>query len=305
MKAQKTVFGKKDGFKNETYIIIPTETFSAYASHPLVRAAYLTDVGFFPHASSHFVDRPQGTDAYILIYCTGGSGSVEANGKTFLLGHSDAFCIPVGMPHRYYASSADPWSILWVHFKGENMKFFPLNDCRIIHMGSHSSDNRMQFLFGLLFRVLEHNYTLGNFIYISNVLSTILSELYFREKRAESTTQNRHVTQMVRFMYANLTRNLTLDEIAGEVRLSRSYLNSIFKTYTKRAPMDFFLHLKMQEACKILKSGEIRVYEAAQKLGYSDPYYFSRIFRKIIGISPKEYQNGSDVYLAEEPYNNP
>ena len=121
---------------------------------------------------------------------------------------------------------------------------------------------------------------MGNFIYISQVLSLILSEVYYREKVDESSVQDRHVTMVIRFMYENLTRSLTLEEISEEVQLSRSYLNTIFKNQTGRSPVEFFIHLKMQEACKLLKNTNLYIYEVSSRLGYEDQYYFSRIFKK-------------------------
>ena len=168
--------GKADGFKDEEYIIIPTESFADYAEHPLVRTVYPTDVGFFPKARDHYRERKEGAEQYILIYCTEGKGTVEVEGQTFSMGKSDAFCIPCKKGHRYYADAKDPWSILWVHFKGENTAYFPIDEPHVVPMNSRHSDNRMMVLFNLLFRVLRRNYTLGNFIYISQVLSLILSE---------------------------------------------------------------------------------------------------------------------------------
>lgn len=55
----------------------------------------------------------------------------------------------------------------------------------------------------------------------------------------------------------------------------------------------------MKEACKMLRSSEMYIYEIAQKLGYSDQYYFSRIFKKVVGMSPKEYKN-SDYFHYKE-----
>ena len=63
--------------------------------------------------------------------------------------------------------------------------------------------------------------------------------------------------------------------------------------------MDFFINLKMKEACKMLRSSEMYIYEIAQKLGYSDQYYFSRIFKKVVGMSPKKYKN-SDYFHYKE-----
>lgn len=290
------VSGKSDGFRDEKYMIVPTESFAEYMAHPLIRAAYLTDVGFFPKAKEHYREREEGADQYILIYCTEGKGIIEVEDQIYRLEKSDAFCIPRNVRHKYYADEKEPWSILWVHFKGENTNYFPLEERKIVHINSRHSDNRMMVLFNLLFRVLERNYTIGNFIYISQVLSLILSEIYFREKVDESSVQDRHVTMVIRYMYQHLRENLTLEEISEEVQLSKSYLNAVFKAQTGKSPVEFFIHLKMQEACKLLKSTDYYIYEVSAELGYTDQYYFSRIFKKVVGVSPKDYKNGDYFY---------
>lgn len=290
------VNGKSDGFRDEKYMIVPTESFAEYMAHPLIRAAYLTDVGFFPKAKEHYREREDGADQYILIYCTEGKGIIEVEDQIYRLEKSDAFCIPRNVRHKYYADEKEPWSILWVHFKGDNTNYFPLEERKIVHINSRHSDNRMMVLFNLLFRVLERNYTIGNFIYISQVLSLILSEIYFREKVDESSVQDRHVTMVIRYMCQHLRENLTLEEISEEVQLSKSYLNAVFKAQTGKSPVEFFIHLKMQEACKLLKSTDYYIYEVSSELGYTDQYYFSRIFKKVVGVSPKDYKNGDYFY---------
>ena len=72
--------GKAEGFRDETYLIVPTESFTEYMAHPLIRAAYLTDVGFFPRAREHYREREEGADQYILIYCTEGKGDHRGGG---------------------------------------------------------------------------------------------------------------------------------------------------------------------------------------------------------------------------------
>ena len=170
-----------------------------------------------------------------------------------------------------------------------------MNGWRIIKLNTTKAANRILFLFELLFSVVEGNYTLGNFQYISHVLQLILSETYQREKHNSTQLQNKYITNIVRYMYRHLSENLTLEQIAGKLDLSKSYPNAIFQKYTKHAPLDFFIKLKMKEACKMLRLSEVYIYEVAQKLGYKDPYYFSRTFKKIIGMSPKEYKN-SEFY---------
>ena len=77
---------KRDGFKDEQYFIIPTESFKEYLKHPLVKAMYLTDIGFFPKAYHHYREREEGTEEYILLYCTEGEGYIHIGNKKYHLG---------------------------------------------------------------------------------------------------------------------------------------------------------------------------------------------------------------------------
>lgn len=285
------VINKKDGFKDEKYIVIPTESFTPYVEHPLVRAMFLTDVGYFPHAEHHYRERKEGINEYILFYCVDGKGFIELDSSKFELTSKQFFCIPRNTRHLYYADSTDPWSILWVHFKGENTIYYPLHDQQVRELDNAKTNERLIFLFMQLITVIEQNYTLGNFIYTSNLLSLILSEIYFREKSSEIDKQNQYLTKVIRYMYENLDKELSLQDLADRMQLSKSYMNSIFKKYAHRSPVDFFIHLKMQQACKYFKMTDMRVFEVSNKLGYVDQYYFSRIFKKVIGVSPREYKS--------------
>ena len=114
-------------------IVLPTESFQDYVEHPLVKRLYLTDVGTFPHAEHHFRERKDGIEEYIYIYCMEGSGTIEVKGISRTLHANQAFCIPQFCGHRYYASEKDPWTILWVHFKGTDTEYYPLEECRLIN----------------------------------------------------------------------------------------------------------------------------------------------------------------------------
>lgn len=280
---------KQEGFKGERMFVLPAEVLREYLGHPLAGRLYLTDVGFFPHAKNHARVRKTGVEEYILLYCVEGRGSVEVEGREYRLEENQAFCIPAGRPHRYQADEQDPWSLLWVHFKGEDAALYPLEECRVVN-ALPAEENRLAFLFQLLFDALEDDYSLGNFIYMAQVLSLILAQLYCRSY-TDKGAQNRYLTQAIRCMYRNLGRAMTLDELAEEVGLSKSYLHQIFVAHTGRAPLEFFSRLKVEEACKLLKATDHSIGEIAQRVGFGDPYYFSRLFKKAVGVSPKKYRD--------------
>jgi AraC-like DNA-binding protein len=92
-------------------------------------------------------------------------------------------------------------------------------------------------------------------------------------------------------MQNNLVVPLSLEAMASSVNLSVSHYSNIFRKKTGYSPVVYFNHLKIQHACQYLQFTTLRINEIATKLGIEDPYYFSRMFTKIMGISPLEYRN--------------
>ncbi len=281
---------KQEGFEHEKIIIVPDDFFSSCSDHPLVKPLFVTDIGFFPSAQHHHRERNNGIGENILIYCLSGAGTIRIPGQLIKLNAGEVFCIPAGTGHTYSADKNNPWSILWVHFKGESCSLYPLHEKRAVPLGSAGKSNTLQYFFTLLIDTLEHGFTIGNFIYSSQLMTVILSEVYLKDEKSDIDKQNRKLTKVIRYMISHLDRELTLDELSSEMHLSKSYLNSIFRKHTSRSPMDYWIHLKMQQACKDLKMTDMLIYEVSQKLGYKDPCYFSRLFKKVTGVSPREYQ---------------
>jgi len=295
---------KRDGFKNEKMIILPIESFKSYMKYPMIRSCYVTDLGFFPNAKHHYRERQEGADETILIYCMDGKGVIELEKSNVVLERGMVYTIPPGMPHKYYADKVGPWSILWLHFKGESLDQFPLFEAEVapITLASPEENEMIQIYFMRLFEIAENGHTLGNMICLSQLLLTILSEIHFFERESELNKVDRNLTKAVNYMYENLSKELTLEDVADFMELSKSYVNLIFKEHTKRAPLEFFTHLKIQQACKYLRLTNMFIYEISANLGYEDQYYFSRIFKKVMGISPKAYrkQKGAKVASINE-----
>jgi AraC-like DNA-binding protein len=72
--------------------------------------------------------------------------------------------------------------------------------------------------------------------------------------------------------------------------LSASHFSNLFHKATGMPPIDYFIHIKMQKACQLLYTNDDKIRNIATTLGYDDPYYFSRIFKKYIGSSPEQYR---------------
>ena len=102
------------------------------------------------------------------------------------------------------------------------------------------------------------------------------------------TAKSQYLNRVITYMRDHLQENLTLTRIAREAGLSESYLNAVFKECVKCAPMDYYINMKMDKACYLLCNTDMHIYQVAQYLGYDNQYYFSRAFKKVLGVPPKK-----------------
>jgi AraC family transcriptional regulator, arabinose operon regulatory protein len=98
------------------------------------------------------------------------------------------------------------------------------------------------------------------------------------------------VEDAIHFMRENVRKRITLKEIALYVGFSPSHFSSLFQRSTGSSPLNYFIHLKIQEACHQLDFSDMKINQISIMFGYEDSLYFSRIFSKIMGFSPSDYR---------------
>ena len=94
----------------------------------------------------------------------------------------------------------------------------------------------------------------------------------------------------VQYMHDNLSKELSLSEIAIQSRLSPSRFSTLFKQHFETSPIDYLIHLRIQRACRYLQLSGMKIHEIAKQVGYEDPYYFSRVFSRVMGMSPSHFR---------------
>ena len=286
---------KKEGFDGQRAIVIPRKILAEYCStNPLIAGAYITDIGYYPKARYHYRERAHGSEQDILIYCQEGKGSAVINGEEYQLNPGEFMVIPKGTSHNYAADETTPWTIYWIHFKG-NVVTGLINNF-ILKNGNYKSfvdhnDSRIH-LFEDLYLNLEMGYSNENLCYVNLCLLHFLSSFLFRENYsfADKKQSIDIVNISIGFMQKNIDKMLTLKEMAIGVNLSGSHFSFVFRKKTGFSPIEYFNHLKVQKASQFLLFTDLRVKEIADKLGIEDPYYFTRMFTKLMGMSPATYR---------------
>ena len=92
-------------------------------------------------------------------------------------------------------------------------------------------------------------------------------------------------------MLENINKKFKLEELASVVRLSMSHFSRLFLSRTGHSPIDYFIQLKIQHSCRLLDNSKLSIADIARESGFDDQFYFSRQFKRVMNMSPREYRN--------------
>lgn len=285
---------RKDGFIGQRMTYLPGLVKKKVLADARVHDLYITHIGYFPKAKGHFRNRPYGCSQYILIYCTNGEGWIDIKNKRHKLKKNQLFIIRPKTPCRYGASKENPWDNHWIHYTGSNADLYspPLNKVIDIPQDKDSRIEERLVIFEEMLQNSEDHFNFEKVIYANICLKHFLASVKFLPvyRSIKKNISNNKLEKAINFMKTNIDGRLSLSEIAMACNCSESNISKLFKQTLGTAPIDYFIHLKMQKASKLLLNSKLRIKEISLRLGYDDPYYFSRIFTKHIGQSPASYR---------------
>ena len=231
-------------------------------------------------------------DENLLLYCVEGCGSLTVDGTSTRIGIGDLILLRQGISHDYAADTVKPWTLYWVHFRGNSSNVF------LDYMGYGKHQQKIYIgvspaliaSFNNLLAARRTGYSIAAFINTANQLRQLFTQfgLQSRQPITESATLN--LVNVQNHMQDNLHQSLDLDALADIARLSKYHFSHRYKVLTGYSPMRHFTHMKMEAACRLLDTTERSIKSIAASLAYEDPLYFSRQFRKIIGSSPRQYR---------------
>lgn len=291
----------KEGFKGERFLHLPDNLLQTYSKDPLIKDLYLRKIGYFPHVKYHYVQKDTGCNYTMLIYCTDGEGWYQIQGKKYVLKANEYVILPPNTPYIFGANNDNPWTIYWMHFMGTNSKYYLHCNYnpRCIYADNHSRlQNRLE-LFEEIYHCFSLAYIPEYMHYTSACLRLFLSTfIYLEQYRSIQTFTNKDLTfsgKVIHYMQENLHNNLTLEQLAIHFKYSSSHFSMLFQKETGTSPINYFIKLKIQKACQYIELTDLKLQEIASILGFEEAAYFSRIFTKVMGISPSAYKKQEKV----------
>jgi AraC-like DNA-binding protein len=285
---------QKRGFPDMRSVILPPPLIRDALTRPLLRDLLVTRIGYCSHAVGHYIPRPEGSLDHILHYCVAGRGWVRMAGRHWEVTADTMTFLPRGEPHLYGADAEHPWSIYWIHFTGRQADAY-FNAIQVtaksplLHL---RATPEILTAFQQIEESMREVHTPTHLLAASTALARFLGLIQLRRfaSSQQQRTEQEQVQATITLMKDNLTRPLFLRELAQAAHMSVSRYEVAFSNRTGCSPINFFNRMRIQKACHSLDSTKHPVKQIASDLGFEDPYYFSRLFKKLVGVSPAGFR---------------
>ncbi len=102
-------------------------------------------------------------------------------------------------------------------------------------------------------------------------------------------SSSQYVLAAIKYIQFNYSHDISVDDIAKAVGVSRSHLYRVFMSNVGQSPIDYLTGYRISEACSLLKNTGLSIAEIAVSVGFFDQFYFSRVFKKVKGVPPSKY----------------
>ena len=237
----------------------------------------------------------------ILHIVVRGKGRLILDGKEYSVHAHQAFLIPENAHAFYQADEEDPWEYVWFHIGGPK-------HVSIFKEAGLDYDNPIftptgciEEIEALAFDILKHYdreyYCIGGLYTLCDYLINN-SEHRIKPSVDDSLLYVKNVISYIQLKYAEPIKVETIAYVCG---LNRSYLTRLFKAATGYSLQEYLIFYRMKIASKLLLDTNMSIQTIAMKVGYGDPFTFTKAFKKQIGKSPTEFRHTpQDVASAGE-----
>lgn len=275
------------GFTGERISVLARPLMREALSLPLTSRLLVTDCGYFPHAADHLRSRTHGSPQAIVILCVDGAGWCRTPSVRSEVTAGQALVIPPGTPHEYGAAADRPWTIWWLHLGGADVaELIGALAGLVLHVGDVY---RAVALIDEVLTRMERDDSVRTRQAAAGAAWHLLALLAAGQTGAPAS-RNDAIQQAQEYLREHLGARTSVAELAALARLSPSHFAALFRRATGTGVLQYQTRLRMSRARELLDTTDQAVAEIARSLGYADPFYFSRQFRSVHGISPSAYR---------------
>lgn len=237
---------------------------------------------------------PYARNHYLFHYVISGRGKLYANEKVYEITPRHGFLIVPGQITTYCADEEDPWEYTWLEFDGlrahESLNLAGISSRKPVYTAWNAEagrqlENEMMYIVNHSDASPVHLIAHG-FLFLDQLVQSSADRRHNSERRLRDF----YIREALTFIEQNYQRDISIEEVAAECGLNRSYFGKVFRDAVGESPQAYLLHYRMARAAQLLKETRRTIGEIAAQVGYANQLHFSRAFKNVHGISPREYR---------------
>ncbi len=246
--------------------------------------------------------RREGRQDWQLLYIAGGKAHFYLPEGEQTAGKGEAFLYPPGQPQRYGYVLKEKPDVYWLHFSGTQaaalLKKAGLPALTVFHPGVHS-DCVM-----LLDRIIRELQLCG--LYSQELAAAHAQALIYllsrgmKEKAGPQSAASPEIQQLVEWIHRHPEESLSMTAYARRANMSVSTFIRKFRAHTGLPPQRYITRQRIYHARELMISSQMSITDIARIVGYDNPLYFSRMFKKETGMSPRAYRQASGTAAEEK-----
>ena len=242
---------------------------------------------------------PAAREHYLFHYIISGKGMLMAEDshgvtQTYEIKPQQGFMLFPGQTNTYVASKDSPWEYVWLEFDGlrakEAIEATGLSLNKPIY---HSRFNELQqCMLNEMNYIVQHKdsatFHLIGHLYL--FLDYLTRSIIPAQPQSHSKLRDFYLKEAISFIESNFQNNISVEDIAQNCGLNRSYFGKIFKDTFGKSPQEFLINYRMIKATELLRLTKLSVQEIGNAVGYPNPLHFSRAFKNVYGMSPRAWR---------------
>lgn len=249
---------------------------------------------------------PAARNHFLFHYVISGTGILMAddskgNTQTYSVKSMQGFMIFPGQITTYIADQHLPWEYVWVEFDGLRVKTILETagltpDTPIYRANSKNLREEMaqEMLYLTKNRDSSPFHLIGHLYLFLDYLARSSASMHLNHG---SQLRDFYLHEALMYIEHNFQNDISVEDIAAVCGLNRSYFGKIFKEAIGKTPQEFLLQYRMVKATELLKLTQLSIGDISSAVGYANQLHFSRAFKKIYDVSPREWHNKNNVHI--------
>ena len=246
---------------------------------------------------------PATRNHYLFHYVLSGTGRLIANDSKgisheYQIRSGEGFMIFPRQINTYIADPKLPWEYIWIEFDGmrarEIIETAGLSPDHPVYHASYK-DLRENMKDEMIYIAEHHDATPFHLMGHLYLFIDYLSRSSSSQITASGRVRDFYIKEALNYIEQNFQNDISVENIASFCGLNRTYFGRIFKETVGKSPQQFLLSYRMAKAAELLKLTELSISDIGNAVGYPNQLHFSRAFKNVYGVSPREWRNKNQM----------